>query len=139
MQSQAVCDAITIGNKEQKFAVFDLNPVRVAAGLQSGAPIVYGDGSSAELLRAAGISAPSAIVVTYSGAERCYETTQKLHQAFPNSPIYTRARFKAELSNLYSAGASEVRPAPSRDTPAPLEACPPAFTATATPTIHIRC
>ena len=53
-RSQAVCDAITIGNKEQKFAVFDLNPVRVAAGLQSGAPIVYGDGSSAELLRAAG-------------------------------------------------------------------------------------
>ena len=54
-----------------------------------------------------GIEAPSAIVITYSGAERCYEATQKLHQAFPNSPIYTLARLKSELRELSEGGAEE--------------------------------
>ena len=105
---QAVCEAIAVGAPTAQFVVFDLNPVRVALGQQLGAPIVYGDGSSPSLLRSAGITAPGAIVVTYAGAERCFAATQKLKSAFPASPLYTRARLKSELAELYRAGADQV-------------------------------
>ena len=105
---QAVCEALSIGDPAARFTVFDLNPARVALGQQKGVPIIYGDGSSPSLLQSAGIGAPGAIVITYSGAERCFEATQKLKSAFPSSPVYTRARFKSELAELYGAGANEV-------------------------------
>jgi len=105
---QSVCQALQLSDPDARYAVFDLNPARVAAGLQADVPIIYGDGSSANLLRAAGIADPKAIVVTYAGADRCADTTQKLRAAFPDSPVYTRARTRAELNELYDMGASEV-------------------------------
>ena len=105
---QAVCEAISIGDPLAKVVVFDLNPVRVALGQERGVPIIYGDGSSPSLLMSAGIAAPGAILITYADAERCLDATQRLSSSFPASPVYTRARCKAESTALYAAGASEV-------------------------------
>ena len=41
----------------------DLDPGRVAAGVLDGRNVIYGDGANAEVLAAAGVSAPKAVVV----------------------------------------------------------------------------
>ena len=65
---------------------FDLNPSRVsAAGLDDdGPPLFHGDGASVELLRAAGLRAPRAIVITYRLRQRVVRRYGC--GAFPKSP-----------------------------------------------------
>ena len=89
---------------------FDLNPARVsAAGLDDdGPPLFYGDGASVELLRAAGLRAPRAIVITYRLLRRRVDATIRLREAFPKTPIYTRGSTAAEADELRRAGATEV-------------------------------
>ena len=43
--------------------------------------VVYGDGASPDLLRAAGVRNPSAIVITYASDKRCLEATRRLRDA----------------------------------------------------------
>jgi hypothetical protein len=70
--------------------------------------VVYGDGSSPALLRAAGVEAPRAIVVTYVEEAMCLEATSRMRQEFPGVPIYVRAMQEGEKSALLDAGATEV-------------------------------
>jgi len=105
---RTVCEAIRLADNSTNYVVFDLNLARVANGLRAGSPIIYGDGSSASVLHAAGIEVPRKIIVTYSGAQRCADTVQKLHANFPSVRIYTRAREQSEVISLLEAGAAQV-------------------------------
>jgi len=91
-----------------QFVAFDRNPSRIAVGLAKQVRVVYGDGASPELLRAAGIEKPRAIVVTYASDKRCLEATQRLRDAFPEVPIYARARTVLDAEPLVRAGATET-------------------------------
>lgn len=84
---QAVCEALSVGDATMPYAVFDLNPARVAAGIAAGVPIFYGNGASAEVIRATGIESPRAVIITYAGAEFCCDATQILRGAFPETRI----------------------------------------------------
>jgi len=106
---QRACDVLANSDAwGSHFIAFDRNPSRISIGLAKQVRVVYGDGASPELLRAAGVRQPSAIVITYANDKRCLESTQRLREAFPNAPIYVRARTALEAEPLLQAGATEV-------------------------------
>ncbi len=47
----------------------------VCCQVTDGARVVYGDGTSGALIRAAGVQQPTAIAITYSKQERCLKAT----------------------------------------------------------------
>jgi hypothetical protein len=100
--------ALPSGRWSNQFLAFDRNPSRVAIGLAKQVRVVYGDGASSSLIRAAGVSEPRAIVVTYANDKRCLEATRRLRDAFPEAPIFVRARTAADAEALLQAGATEV-------------------------------
>jgi len=77
-------------------------------GLASNVRVVYGDGASPELMKAAGLNIPRAIVITYANNKRCLEATRRLREAFPDTPIFVRSRTKIESEDLLEAGATEI-------------------------------
>lgn len=93
------------------FIAFDRNPSRIAVGLAKQVRVVYGDGASPELLRAAGILRPRAIVVTYANDKRRLE---RQSSGSPRPPVRTQAR-------LLRLGAASSRPSGCA-TPSPT--CP---------------
>ncbi|CAI0448613.1 unnamed protein product [Linum tenue] len=90
------------------YVAFELNPSVVKASRKIGFPILYGDGSSPEVLRAAGISSPKAVMITYTGKKKSIEAIQKLRLAFPGIPIYARAQNITHLLDLKKAGATDA-------------------------------
>ena len=96
------------GGSNDEFVAFDREPARISIGMVNQVRVVYGDGASSELLRAAGVSAPRAIVVTYANPARCLEATRRLRDSFPAAPIYACARSVQEGEALAQAGATEV-------------------------------
>jgi len=114
---QRVCEVLDAASKATateetgggyEHIAFDRNPSRVTLGLMDDKPVVYGDGASADLLRAAGVKEPKAVVVTYANPKRCLEATGRLREAFPAAPIYVRARWAEEAPALMQAGATDV-------------------------------
>ena len=101
---RAVCASLSTTD----YVAFDLNPSRVSSGVLAGAPVVYGDGASTELLRAAGVQAPRAVAVTYQSPSRRLDATSRLRAAFPDSQLYVRARSQAEADELLQVGATAV-------------------------------
>jgi len=89
----------------------DLNPSRVAAGILNGASVVYGDGASVNMLKAAGVNHPRAVVVAYRSESRRRATVAMLREALPeDTPIYARVASGQALGQreLLEAGATEV-------------------------------
>ena len=70
--------------------------------------VVYGDGASPVLLKAAGVEQPRAIVVTYANDKRVLEATRRLRDAYPSAPIFARGRTALDAEALLQAGATEV-------------------------------
>ena len=76
--------------------------------MTDGARVVYGDGTSGSLIRAAGVQEPTAIAITYSEPDRCLRATEQLREAFPDCPIFVRSEEQNRAKKLISAGATEV-------------------------------
>ena len=100
--------ALPSGSWGSEFLAFDRNPSRVSVGVAKKVRVVYGDGAAPELLRAAGVPEPRAIVITYANDKRCLEATRRLREAFPEVSIIVRARTEPEAEPLLQAGATEV-------------------------------
>lgn len=73
-----------------------------------GARVVYGDGTSGALIRAAGVQEPTAIAITYSEPDRCLRATEILRDAFPDTPIFVRSDELSKTKKLIEAGATDV-------------------------------
>lgn len=73
-----------------------------------GARVVYGDGTSGALIRAAGVQNPTAIAITYEESDRCLRATECLREAFPDTPIFVRSMTQSRVKDLIRAGATEV-------------------------------
>lgn len=96
---------------KDKLVAFELNPTRVSAGVLSGANVVYGDGASSDLLRAAGVTEPRAVVVAYRSESKRLEATARLRDALPkDTPIYARCVSGQSVGReeLMAAGATDV-------------------------------
>ncbi|KAI4367164.1 hypothetical protein MLD38_022932 [Melastoma candidum] len=90
------------------YVAFDLNPSVVKDCRKLGFPILFGDGSRPTVLQSAGISAPKAVMVMYTGKKRTIEAVQRLRLAFPAVPIYARAQDAMHLLDLKKAGATDA-------------------------------
>jgi Kef-type K+ transport system membrane component KefB/voltage-gated potassium channel Kch len=97
------------GGRKGHVICFDLNPSRVTAGILSGDPVVYGDGGKFELLKAAGVTKPRAVIITFASDTRRIDATMRLRAALPdNTPIYVYEGKSRFGKVLLEAGATEV-------------------------------
>jgi len=90
------------------YVAFARRSDHISAGVSNGARVVYGDGTSGALIRAAGVEKPTAIAITYRDPERCLSATACLRDAFPDTPILVRANNRDAVKELVKAGATEV-------------------------------
>lgn len=94
-----------------ELVAFDLNPARVVDGQQRGINVVYGDGASPDLLRAAGVSNPRAVVVAFRSEANRLDATARLRDGLPvRTPIYARVISGQSVGRtaLIAAGATDV-------------------------------
>jgi Kef-type K+ transport system membrane component KefB len=75
--------------------------------LGNGTIVLYGDGSSPEVIRSSGITNPKAIFVCYEEHSRVISATARLRSAFADTAIYSRATKRREARDLQLAGATE--------------------------------
>jgi Kef-type K+ transport system membrane component KefB/voltage-gated potassium channel Kch len=88
---------------------FENSPSRVTAGVLSGAPVVFGDGAKLELLKAAGVTKPRAVIVTFASDSRRLDATMRLRASLPErTPIYVYEGNSRIGKELLEAGATEV-------------------------------
>lgn len=94
-----------------RVVAFELNPARVSAGVLAGANVVYGDGASPSLLKAAGVTEPRAVIVAFRSESKRLEATSRLRETLPKgTPIYVRCVSGQSLGReeLIAAGATDV-------------------------------
>jgi Kef-type K+ transport system membrane component KefB/voltage-gated potassium channel Kch len=103
--SQQLCAAL---GEDSPYVAFSRDPERISQGVLNGASVVYGNGASPQLIKSVGIKNPKAVVVAYASESRCLEATLRLHEAFPNTPIYVRATRLDRVDELMRAGATKV-------------------------------
>lgn len=58
---------------------------------KAGFNVVYGDGTRASVIRAAGVKEPRAFAVVYTARGRAVSAVRNLRTAFPDAPIFARA------------------------------------------------
>jgi len=90
------------------YVAFARKTEQIAASVTDGARVVYGDGTSGALIRAAGVQDPTAIAITYNEPDMCLRATEILRKSFPDTPIFVRSDEKSKLQKLIQAGATEV-------------------------------
>ena len=90
---------------------FERNPTRVSTAILSGASVIYGDGASADLMRAAGVRNPKGVIISYRSEARRLDAIERLREALPpGTPIYARVVSGQSLGMqaLLDAGATDV-------------------------------
>lgn len=117
-QGQTVCDLLRArleggGERAEEegrgYLAYDLDPRRVLAARRRGFAVLYGDASRVEVLKAAGVRRPGAMVVAYSKPERALAAVTAARAAFgPALPIHARARDPQHGAELCAAGATHV-------------------------------
>jgi monovalent cation:H+ antiporter-2, CPA2 family len=90
------------------FRVLDLNPERVRTGRARGAPIEYGDTTSASVLKNSGIERARAAIVLLSDPRATRSTLSLCRNLAPNIFLLARTRYLAEIPDLSALGADEV-------------------------------
>ena len=93
-----------------EFIALDMDPFRVRDARQAGDPVVYGDASEPEVLRALGLEHASVIVVCVKGPEWALEIVRAVRQLRNDVPVLVRTEDDAKLDALQAAGATEVVP-----------------------------
>lgn len=88
----------------------DTDPIRVQEAAGGGENIFYGDSSSRKILKAAGISRASLVVVTVNEYEQSLNIVLGIRALSPTIPIVVRTRDDSHLEDLKVAGATEVIP-----------------------------
>lgn len=94
---------------EGDIVAFSLDPSRVTEGALSGAPVIFGDGGRYELFKAAGVTSPKAVLITYASRSRRLNVLTRIRNTLPKGTlIYARADDQREYQELKDAGADEV-------------------------------
>jgi CPA2 family monovalent cation:H+ antiporter-2 len=88
----------------------DLDPDTVSAERERGVPVFYGDGTRAEVLRAAGLSRASGVIVTLDDPAAAARALRAIRAEDSDIPIMVRARDTGQCGPLAVAGATGVIP-----------------------------
>lgn len=91
-------------------AGLDLDGHRVSELRKRGVPVFYGDGRRREVLEAMGAARAAAIVITLDDPTAAEVAVASARQAWPDVPIYVRARDREHAERLIRLGATRVIP-----------------------------
>ncbi|MGA7826479.1 MAG: cation:proton antiporter [Geobacteraceae bacterium] len=90
--------------------VIETNPFTVRAEKRKGNQIIFGDGSTAEILEHAAIDKARIIVIAISDAASSRRIADQARRQNPGVHIIVRTRYIAEMEPLYGLGVNEVIP-----------------------------
>ena len=93
-----------------EFIALDLDPHRVRDARQAGDPVVYGDATHVEVLRALGLEHASVVVISFSDPPTALRIVRAVRRLREDVPILVRTEDDSRLDALQSAGATEVVP-----------------------------
>jgi len=88
------------------YLILELNGVTVQRAKAEGEKIFYGDATSPESLRAAGIDTALAVVSVLSDPDAALRMVKAVRQLSPSIPIVVRARYRLEAERLQAVGAT---------------------------------
>lgn len=90
--------------------VIETNPFTVKAERKRGVHIIFGDGSSQEILAHANVDRARIIVIAISDAASSRRIAAQARQLNPGIHIIVRTRYTLEMEPLYKLGVNEVVP-----------------------------
>lgn len=93
---------------EKEFIVLELNPATVRKLKNTGHPVYLGDGASAEILYKSGIEKANVLAVTAPDYMNNIAIIKQARAMNAGLKIITRAKFRNQVADLYSAGADVV-------------------------------
>jgi len=93
-----------------EYIALDLDTLRVRDARQAGDPVVYGDASEPEVLRALGLEQASVVVVSFDGPTTALKIVRAVRQLRGDVPVLVRTEDDSRLEALQAAGATEVVP-----------------------------
>lgn len=93
-----------------KYLAVDLDQVLVRNAIKAKEPVSYGDASSLEVLKSAELSQASAVVITIDDISATFKILHNIRRENKEIPIIVRAADDSYLTDLQTAGATEVIP-----------------------------
>ena len=93
-----------------EYLAMDLDPFRVRTAREAGDPVIYGDAGDERLLETVGLEHASAVVVTFSDADRALAIVEAIRRLNQRVPVLVRMADDTRLEQLLEAGATEVIP-----------------------------
>ena len=92
------------------YIALDLDPIRIREAKQAGQPVIYGDSTHLEILRAAKLGVARVVVISYDDFSGAVKILTQVREEYKELPILVRARDDSHLEELQQAGATEVVP-----------------------------
>jgi CPA2 family monovalent cation:H+ antiporter-2 len=93
-----------------EYIALDLDPHRVRDARQAGDPVVYGDATHPEVLRALGLDRANIVVITFADPEIAVRIVTTVRRLRADVPLLVRSHDDVPLEKLQAAGATEVVP-----------------------------
>jgi CPA2 family monovalent cation:H+ antiporter-2 len=93
-----------------EYVAMDLDSFRVRDARQAGDPVVYGDATHPEVLRALGLEHATVVVVSFSDPDVALRIVRAVRRLRVEVPVLVRTEDDSKLEALQSAGATEVVP-----------------------------
>lgn len=90
--------------------IIETNPFTVKTERRKGCPIIFGDGSSDEILTHANINRARIIVIAISDAASSRRIAAQARRMNPGIHVIVRTRYILEMEPLYKLGVNEVIP-----------------------------
>jgi CPA2 family monovalent cation:H+ antiporter-2 len=103
---QQVAKALQLENIP--YHIIEMNPSTVKSLQTEGIPVLYGDAAEPELLHSAGIKKANLLIITLPNAHACEEITLQARRLNPEIKVMARAKFEADITPLYNAGADLI-------------------------------
>jgi CPA2 family monovalent cation:H+ antiporter-2 len=93
-----------------EYIALDLDPFRVRDARQAGDPVVYGDASDTEVMRALGLEQANVVVVSFDSPDAALKIVRAVRGLRFEVPVLVRTEDDSRLEALQEAGATEVVP-----------------------------
>ncbi|ADN75179.1 Kef-type potassium/proton antiporter, CPA2 family [Ferrimonas balearica DSM 9799] len=92
------------------YTALDLDPIRVREARLGGEPVMFGDGSRADILKETGITRAKLAVITFDNRRGIFNLLDCIRDLAPDCRILVRTRDDDTLMALEQAGADQVIP-----------------------------
>ena len=93
-----------------EFVAIDRDPFRVRDARTGGDPVVYGDATNPEVLRALGLEHATVVVISFDDPETALRIVRAVRSLRKDVPTLVRTEDDSRLEALQRAGATEVVP-----------------------------